>query len=304
MKILVTGSRGLLGSAVCDLAKVEFDVLRPSRSELDLYDLGATKAFLELERPDVVIHAAASVFGLGGHKLHPSHALLANSRIDVNLISALHAFPVKKFIYIGTVASYGYPYNGNHLNEKDFLRGLPHSSEYGYAMAKRFGFDLTNSLIEIGTETNYVAMTNLFGPGDNFNSKTGHVIPSLISRGVQASRLGETLEVWGNPTDTRDFMYSYSAAKRILQLIPTNELSLVNIATGVERSINMVVEILVNHLGIKAVKYSPSSFPSISHRVSDISSLISICGTQREDFVDQIKSTIDWYMENEDAARK
>jgi GDP-L-fucose synthase len=304
MRILVTGSRGLLGSAICELARDKFDVLEPSRQELDLSDFELTLRYIENKRPDAVIHTAAAVFGLGGHKLHPNRALLANSRIDINLVSALHEFPVSKFIYVGTVASYGYPYVGNRLNEKDFFSGVPHSSEYGYAMAKRFGFDLTKSLCEIGADINYVSMTNLFGPHDNFNSQTGHVIPSLISRAVNSSQEKSVLKVWGKPTDTRDFMYSYKAARRILQLLSTNDLDLINIGSGIERSISMVVDTICDKLGIKEVTYEDSDLPTISHRVLDISLLESKFGKFEDDFKSEIETTIDWYLANQEIARK
>lgn len=303
MKLLVTGGHGLLGSALRNLAKDKFEVLAPKRSELDLEDGSRLEKYLKTHKPDYCIHAAAAVYGLGGHKLHPNKALLVNSKIDINLISALHKTSISKFIYIGTVASYGYPYKGNELQEQDFFTGVPHVGEYGYAMAKRFGYDLTNSLSEVGTKTSYAVMTNMFGPNDNFNSATGHVIPSLISRAVDASEAGGPLTVWGRPTDTRDFMFSNAAAGRLLQILSEESISLVNIGSGIERSISSVVQSIASHLGISEIEYSPNYISSISHRVLDISLLESVCGVYPDNFEQDLIDTIEWYKSNKLKAR-
>ena len=171
MKLLITGSRGLLGSALRMQSEGLFEIFAPTRSELDLEDGIAVENYISNLRPDYCIHTAAHVYGLGGHKLHPNKALFLNSKIDINLISALHETSIEHFVYVGTVASYGFPYLSQPLHERDFMKGVPHAGEYGYAMAKRFGYDLSSSLKLNGTSVTYAIMTNLFGPFDNFNDK-------------------------------------------------------------------------------------------------------------------------------------
>jgi GDP-L-fucose synthase len=303
LKLLVTGGGGLLGSAICDQASADFMLLAPRRTELNLEDVHQVTEYIKLHKPDVCIHSAAHVFGLGGHKLHPNKALLVNSRIDINLISAFQINPPKKFIYVGTVASYGYPYLSNRLKEQDFFKGIPHIGEYGYAMAKRFGYDLANSLKEFDTVVSYAIMTNLFGPNDNFNSKTGHVIPSLVSRAVSAQNEKAPLEVWGRPTDTRDFLHSSIAAKRILQLALSGYEGLINIGSGEERSISSVANLICSRLGIESISSNTSSINAISHRVLDIDLLNNNFGIIPDSFESDLENTIEWYLKNKEIAR-
>jgi GDP-L-fucose synthase len=303
MKLLVTGGSGLLGTAIRSAWAGSYEILLPTRSELDLEDSEQTMRYILKNLPDYCIHAAANVFGLAGHKLNPSQALLVNSRIDINLISALHKAPPKSFLYVGTVAAYGYPYRTERLNESDFLLGLPHSGEYGYAMAKRFGLDLSNSLKELGVKVTYAIMTNLFGPNDNFNETSGHVVPSLISRAVRARDEKRVLEVWGRKTDTRDFMYSGTAASILLRLIETNFEGRVNVGSGFERSIESVVEIICDELKISSVNYNENVLNSIRHRVLDTKFLAETIGQVDDQFEKNLRSTINWYLENSHSAR-
>jgi GDP-L-fucose synthase len=211
--------------------------------------------------------------------------------------------PPKQFIYVGTVASYGHPYKTNALKEKDFLSGLPHIGEYGYAMAKRFGFDLANSLRENEVKVTYAVMTNLFGPNDNFNHQTGHVIPSLIARSRNAKRDSVPLEVWGRPTDTRDFLYSGVAAQRLLQLLTKEFDGTVNIGSGIERSIASVVDVITSCLQISDVRYKEVPLSTINHRVLDIELLETTCGKIPDNFEENLRSTISWLESNHESAR-
>lgn len=303
MKLLITGGSGLLGTALTKLASKEYEVLAPTHSDLDLENFEAVSSFISTNKPDLCIHAAARVLGLGGHKLFPNASLLINSRIDINLISAFQSEPPKHFIYVGTVASYGYPYVSNALNEDNFFDGLPHIGEYGYAMAKRFGFDLASSMKDLGTSVTYAIMTNLFGPNDNFNNRTGHVIPSLISRSYESAKNKTPLEVWGKTTDTRDFLYSENAARRLLQALGAKHDGLLNIGSGIERSIESVVKSISHHFEIKDISLNNSAINSISHRVLDISKLETFFGYMPDTFEADLLQTMKWYSKNRTLAR-
>lgn len=304
MRLLITGSKGLLGSALKSQSDGLFEVFAPDRKELDLEDGPSVTKYVTDLQPDYCIHAAAHVYGLGGHKLHPNKALFLNSKIDINLISALNETGLEHFIYVGTVASYGYPYISQPLIETDFLKGVPHAGEYGYAMAKRFGFDLSSSLKLNGTSVTYAIMTNLFGPHDNFNDKTGHVIPSLIARGFQALENSSTLQVWGEESDSRDFLFSEIAAKRIIQALNGRHDGLLNIGSGKERRILEVATIIKDHLGIANLEMKHGGVNAIHNRTLDIGLLESKFGTIQDDFVFNLKATIDWYGTNKNFARR
>jgi GDP-L-fucose synthase len=304
LKLLITGSKGLLGSALKSQSEGLFDVFSPDRKELDLEDGPAvTKYVVELQ-PDYCIHAAAHVYGLGGHKLHPNKALFLNSKIDINLISALNETGLEHFVYVGTVASYGYPYRTQPLVESDFMKGVPHAGEYGYAMAKRFGFDLSSSLKLNGATVTYAIMTNLFGPNDNFNDKTGHVIPSLIARGYQALDKASPLQVWGDESDSRDFLHSDIAAKRIIQALNGRHDGLLNIGSGKERKILEVATLIKDYIGISKIEMKHGGVNAIHNRILDIGLLESKFGAIEDDFETNLKITIDWFRTNKEIARR
>ena len=304
MKLLLTGAAGLLGSAIRSQSEGLFDVVAPSREELNLEDGVSVAKFISGLQPDYCIHTAAHVYGLGGHKLHPNKALFLNSKIDINLISALSETKIEHFVYVGTVASYGYPYLSQPLVESDFMKGIPHAGEYGYAMAKRFGFDLASSLKLNGTSVTYAIMTNMFGPNDNFNDKTGHVIPSLISRAYHALENKRPLQVWGEETDSRDFLYSEIAAKRIIQALNGRHDGLLNVGSGKERRIIEVAEVIKGYLGISELEMKHGGVNAIHKRTLDISVLEDKFGEIPDDFEINLKKTIDWYGINREIARR
>lgn len=304
MKLLITGSNGLLGSAVKSQSEGLFEVFAPTRQELDLEDSVAVQNYVSKLSPDYCIHAAAHVYGLGGHKLHPNKALFLNSKIDLNLISALSDSRIEHFVYIGTVASYGYPYLSQPLSESDFLSGTPHASEYGYAMAKRFGFDLSNSLKLNGTTVTYAIMTNLFGPKDNFNEKTGHVIPSLIARGLSAKKNDITLQVWGDVDDTRDFLFSEIAATRVIQALTYRHDGLLNIGSGKERKVFDVAKLIEERFELKGLERKQGGLNAIHNRTLDISLLEKKFGKIEDDFESNLSKTITWYEKNIKLARR
>jgi GDP-L-fucose synthase len=304
LKLLITGSSGLLGSAVASQSQGLFEVYSPTRSDLDLEDSLAVQNYVSQIQPDYCIHAAAHVYGLGGHKLHPNKALFLNSKIDLNLISALSESKLEHFVYVGTVASYGYPYISQPLSENDFLSGTPHAGEYGYAMAKRFGFDLSNSLKLNGTTVTYAIMTNMFGPKDNFNEKTGHVIPSLIARAFSAKQSNMPLQVWGDPSDSRDFLFSQIAATRIIQALSYRYDGLLNIGSGQERKIFDVAKLIGNEVGVDGIVNKSGGVNAIHNRTLDISLLEKKFGFIQDDFESNLIETISWYKKNLDTARR
>jgi GDP-L-fucose synthase len=190
------------------------------------------------------------------------------------------------------------------LAEKDFLNGTPHIGEYGYAMAKRFGYDLSNSLKLGGTTVTYAIMTNLFGPHDNFNEITGHVIPSLISRAFSAKAHSAPLQVWGEEMDTRDFLYSEIAAKRIIQALNSRHDGLLNIGSGIERRILEVANLIKVLVGVTEIEMKHGGDNGIRNRTLDIEILARKFGTIEDDFEDNLSRTIEWYRRNKATARQ
>jgi len=201
---------------------------------------------LEYTKPTHVYHLAGTVYGIHGNKLHPEKAMLDNSLIDFSLFSGLFKFPPKWIFYASTVATYGFPFQGETLRETDWLKGDPHESEFGYAMAKRHA----RSYLEIiskdfGTEFSYGLITNLFGNGDRFLNGKGHVIVSLLHKGAEAAQFSKVLEVWGSKKSSRDFLATEDAAALLVDLLGIHT-DVVNIASGQEIYISEIADQIVS----------------------------------------------------------
>lgn len=254
MKIWVTGASGSLGEQlVARLLEVfpEEALLLPNRGSLDLLNPTEVEDFVKVHKPTHVYHLAALVYGISGHLEYPEKCLISNTALDHSVFSALFKFPPKWIYYASTVATYGYPYVSLPLNEKDWLTGLPHSSEYGYAMAKRHVKSYLDVLHnEFGVDFVYGLTTNLFGSGDRFLNGRGHVVVSLLKKGLVANQNNTTLEVWGNQSSSRDFLATKDAAALLVELIDKHT-DVVNIASGQEILISELAEEITRILGIK-----------------------------------------------------
>jgi GDP-L-fucose synthase len=237
MKILITGATGSLGMELLKSLKLRLpreQLLTPSRSELDLSNPLKVERYLEYTKPTHVYHLAGTVYGIHGNKVHPEKAMLENSLIDFSLFSGLFKFPPKWIFYASTVATYGFPFQEKTLRETDWLRGDPHESEFGYAMAKRHARSYLEVISkDFGTEFSYGLLTNLFGDGDRFLNGKGHVIVSLLHKGAEAAQSSKALEVWGSEESSRDFLATEDAAEILVDLFGIHT-SVVNVASGQE----------------------------------------------------------------------
>jgi GDP-L-fucose synthase len=146
-------------------------------------------------------------------------------------------------------------------------------------------------------------MTNLYGPNDNFNEKTGHVIPSLISRGLTAKKENKKLEVWGSQGDSRDFLYSEIAATRILQILNSRYEGLINVGSGVERKIFEVAELIASYLRLPGISTKSGAVNAIHNRTLSIATLVNLFGKINPNFEETLFTTIDWLIKNLDSSR-
>ena len=253
MKVWVTGGSGSLGRSVLRALNETFpqiEVLSPSHSVLALDDQKAVDSFVAFHKPTHVIHLAAQVFGIAGHMAHPADSLLMNTKIDHTIFSALLSSPPEWVYYASTVAAYGFPYISMPLDEKNWLTGLPHDSEYGYAMAKRHAFSYLE-LLRRQHSTNFVygLTTNLFGTGDRFLEGRGHVVISLLEKARRAKSMNEFLEVWGSGDASRDFLSTDDAAILILEMLGKH-VGVVNVASGQEIRIAEIAEEIVKQFNL------------------------------------------------------
>ena len=312
--ILITGASGMLGKEVSKslhLSK-EFDasqILTPDRTVLNLEDSQSCLKYFETFKPEIVFHLAAKVMGLQGNLELQTDSLMINSAINSNLFQAMAKFPPKKIFFAGTAASYSYPYNQMPLHEKDFINGDVHDGEFGYAWAKRIAYPWLRILRdEFGTKTIYGILTNLFGPNDRFRGSHTHVIPALIHRAYASSAVGNnSLEVWGFPTTTRDFLSAAEAARVITHLVSLTNWSsnnlFVNIGSGVETSMAQAVEIIAREFEIKNISWLHEKPVGVQRRYLDTHKLLELGIDVGSKFEQDLVSTINWYKTNVESLR-
>lgn len=306
-KIFITGARGLLGTAIVKLLSKNdnVDLLCPKRDELDLLDAENVTRFIETHKPSTVIHLASLVFGIGGNLKNQMTSLSANTRINENLFTALYNCPPKKIFFAGTVAGYSHPYKSMPIKEDTFFDGLPHGGEFGYAMAKRHAIAYLEILAnEQKVDVIYGALTNLFGPNDNFDIENGHVIPSLVAKAHRAKVDHTPLNVWGSGEATRDFLFVEDAASAILHLLENGSKErLVNISSGVGVSIGQVAKIIADCYELAELHFDETKPTGIAERVIDNSRLKETGFSSFSDLQTCLKITCDWYAENAEHAR-
>lgn len=251
-KILVTGGRGLVGSALVEYLKSQgyLNLVTIGREDCDLTHPLATQELFEKHRPDYVFHAAARVYGIMGNMKNKALSFYDNVMINTNVVDAAQKTGVKKITVMGTGAVYPYPSPGLPLTEDMIFLGNPHHAENSYAHAKRAMLAMLAAYEEsYGLKWAYIVSCNLFGPRDKFDIESGHVVPSLIKKFYDAKRQGEKVVVWGDGSAQRDFMYVKDTASVAL-CVMKNITGPVNIGSGVVYKIKDIVDMLADITGM------------------------------------------------------
>lgn len=252
-KIFVAGHNGLVGSAlVSKLQEKGYrNLLKKTRTELNLLRQSDVEAFFLHEKPDVVFLAAAKVGGIHANNTLRADFIFENLAIQSNIIWSAFTSGVKRLVFLGSSCIYP-KYTPQPMQEASILTGELEYTNRPYAIAKIAGIELVNSLSEQhGCEYFSVMPTNLYGPNDNFDLQSSHVLPALLSKFLSAKETGaETVTIWGSGTPLREFMYSLDCADAIVYLAETlshkkvteiknknNGWSHINIGSGEEISI-------------------------------------------------------------------
>ncbi len=209
-KIYVAGHRGMVGSAICRQLRNQADVkvITRTREELDLCNQTDVINFMNSEKPDEVIIAAAKVGGIHSNNTYPADFIYQNLQIQTNVINAAHLIDVQKLLFLGS--SCIYPRRVQQpMHESALLTGTLEPTNEAYAIAKIAGIKMCESYNrQYGRDYRSVMPTNLYGPGDNYHNENSHVIPALIRRFHEAKMNGlREVVVWGSGTPKRDFLY-------------------------------------------------------------------------------------------------
>lgn len=247
-RVLVTGGAGFLGKAVCaEIAKYQPKTLVVPRSRY--YDLCCQQAVQQMlidHRPDTVIHLAAVVGGIGANMQNPGRYFYANAAMGIHLMEECRLAGVTKYVQAGTVCSYP-KHTPVPFREEDLWNGYPEETNAPYGLAKKML--LVQAMAyrqQYGMNAITVIPVNLYGPGDNFDLGSSHVIPALIRKALEAKQLGKpTIEVWGTGSASREFLFVRDAARAIaLATEHYNEPDPVNIGSGQEVRIKDLVELI------------------------------------------------------------
>jgi GDP-L-fucose synthase len=254
-RVLLTGGNGFLGRVLQRKLRERGarEVLAPRAAELDLRDPLATRAFVQEQRPDLVIHGAAVVGGIGANRDHPGRFFYENAVMGLHLIEECRLVNVTKFVCIGTVCAYP-KFTPVPFRESALWDGYPEETNAPYGLAKKMLLvQLQAYRAEYGFNGVFLLPANMYGPGDNFDLHTSHVIPAMIRKFATAVERGdETVELWGDGTPTREFLYVDDAAEGILLAAERYDgAEPVNLGSGEERSIADIAGIIAEKTGFR-----------------------------------------------------
>ena len=302
MTILVAGGTGLVGSAIVrEFKRVNRDVVGISSKDVNLLDRDKTFAYIKKLNPTAIIDAAAKVGGIGGNNAFPVEFLTQNLQIQSNLMDAAHAAKTEKFVFLGS--SCIYPRNCPQPIKEDYLlTGELEQTNSAYAIAKIAGIELIKSYRkEYGYKWISVMPTNLYGPNDNFDLETSHVLPALIRKFIEAKQNNKSeVTVWGSGTPLREFLHTDDLAKAVLLCMKKyDDAQQINVGSGVEISILDLANKIAEKVGFSGSIVMDANKPDGTPRkVLDITK-VSNLGWKPTISLDQgIASTVEWYLEN------
>ena len=304
MKVLITGSNGLVGSSVNrileDSSKVT-ELLPTNRNNLDLFDYRAVLNFIEKNSPEVIVNCAAKVGGIYANNTQRTEFILNNLKINMNLLEASINFPNIRIINLGS--SCIYPLNAqNPIKESYVMTGPLEPTNSPYAMAKLTSIEIGRSISsQYGHKIINLMPTNLYGPKDNFSSDDSHVIPGLIAR-MHKEKINNssTFKIWGTGKPLREFMYVDDLALAIEFLLDKDvEKDLINVGTGNEIQIADLAEKLKNVVGFKGELIFDSSKPDGNPRKLINSDYLKSLGWKPKTDLDSgLEKTYSWYLNN------
>lgn len=300
-KILITGANGLVGKALTDeLENRGYEnVFCVTREKCDLLDTHETASLFEREEPEFVFHAAAKVYGIMGNMKNKALSFYDNVMINTNVIDAAQKVQVKKITAMGTGAIYPFPSPSLPLKESDIFMGRPHGAENSYAHAKRAMLAMLEAYEEsFDLEWAYVVSCNLFGPHDTFDTNFGHVVPSLVKKFYDAKQKNSNVEVWGDGSAQRDFLYVKDTASVVIDIMQ-NCAGAVNIGSGRVYSIKQIVDMLAEISGMQGHVVWDSSKPNgQDYRAYDLSKVRDMGFVPEHTIYQGLEETWEWYCEN------
>lgn len=303
-KVLVTGGHGFLGThLVSKLKAAGAEVAAPTHQDFDLVYEDQIKAmYKKFPETDMVIHLAAKVGGIGANREHPGSFMYDNLMMGVQLIHHAYLNKIPKFVALGTVCAYP-KHTPVPFKEDDLWNGYPEETNAPYGLAKKMMLVQSQGYREeYGYNSIFLLPVNLYGPGDNFDPKTSHVIPALIKKCVDAIDNGdEEIIVWGDGSASREFLFVEDAVEGLLLAAEKYDKSdPVNLGSSFEINIKDLVSIIAKETGFKGnITWDTSKPNGQPRRKLDVSRAKNEFGFESSTtFEDGLRKTIAWYREN------
>jgi GDP-L-fucose synthase len=300
-KVCVTGGAGFLGSFVLEKLRQRgaADIFVPKIEDYNLVERDDILRMLDDSNPDLIIHLAASVGGIGANQAHPADYFYDNLMMGVQLIHEAWQRGVDKFVAIGTICAYP-KFTPLPFKEDDIWNGYPEETNAPYGLAKKMLLVQAQAYRQqYGYNAIFLLPVNLYGPRDNFNPASSHVIPALIRKCIEAQEGGQKeIVVWGDGSPTREFVYAEDAAEGIILASELyNDPDAVNIGSGFEISIKDLVEKIVELTGFQGdIVWDTSKPNGQPRRRLDVNRARERFGFEAEvEFEEGLRRTIEWY---------
>ncbi|MFY1714028.1 GDP-L-fucose synthase [Tritonibacter mobilis] len=294
-RIFVAGHRGMVGSAVVRrLTTEDCEVITAAREDLDLVDQAAVNAWMQEQRPDAVVMAAAKVGGIKANNDFPVDFLYKNLMIETNIAQAAHEADVERFLFLGSSCIYP-KFAPQPIPEDSLLTGALEPTNEWYAIAKIAGIKLMQAYRQqYGRDWISAMPTNLYGPGDNYDLNSSHVLPALLRKFHEAKAAGAaSVELWGSGTPLREFMHCDDLADALVFLLKEySGHSHVNVGSGTEVSIRALAETIAQVVGYEAELVFDASKPDGTPRkLMDSTTLHRLGWNQARPLEDGIRQT-------------
>ena len=300
-RVVVSGGHGFLGSFVVEKLRAAGcrEVMIPRSRDFDLREKSQALRLYEQARPDVFIHLAAVVGGIGANLANPGRFFYDNAMMGLNVIEAARVAGIEKFVCAGTVCSYP-KFTPVPFHEENFWDGYPEETNAPYGLAKKMLLvQLQAYRQQYGMNGVYLTPVNLYGPRDNFDLETSHVIPALIRKCWEAKQTGvHELLAWGTGSATREFLYVEDAAEAIIVAAEKySKAELVNLGSGEEITIRDLVEQIRSLVGFKgAVRWDAAKPDGQPRRCLDTSRAITEFGWRAKTTLrDGLRETFQWF---------
>jgi GDP-L-fucose synthase len=308
-KVCVTGGAGFLGSFIIEKLKERGtkEIFVPTIEEYDLVNGDDVRRMLDTSKPDIVIHLAAQVGGIGANREHPAEFVYSNAMMGFQLIHESWKRGIDKFVCLGTICAYP-KFTPVPFKEENLWDGYPEETNAPYGLAKKLLLVQSQAYRQqYGFNCIYLLPVNLYGPRDNFKLDSSHVIPALIRKCVEAQDAGaDSIEVWGDGSPTREFLYVEDAAEGILLATESyNGPEPVNLGSGNEIAIKDLVNTIARITGFNGqIIWDVSKPNGQPRRGLDTTRAWEYFGFRAQmSFEDGLRKTINWFRANKSSIK-